>query len=107
MTNISINGLPLPEPTSTRYEGDEHEPMDRLAWRASHDYEVSVWHPGQVQLSFYADVWEAFEPMSVEEARALGMALLAGALEAEHQWIKQDELVTRIKEENEASPPVS
>lgn len=80
-----MNLVPIPTPTSTRYEGEDHEPTDRLAWRAGHDYEVSVWYPGQVQLSFYADVWEAFEPMDTEQARKLAYALLAGALQAEKQ----------------------
>jgi hypothetical protein len=90
-----MNLVPIPTPDSTRYEGEEHEHVDRLAWRAGHDFEVSVWYPGQVQLSFYADVWEAFEPMNTEEARKLAYALLAGALAAEKQEMDQRDCVCR------------
>jgi hypothetical protein len=73
----------LPKPTSERYEGDEHEPVDRKAWKAGADFETSVWYPNQVQLSVYMDVWEAFEPFSAGNARELAAALLAAAEEAD------------------------
>jgi len=83
---LTANGwalVQLPEPTSTRYEGDDHEPVDRKAWKAGHDFEASVWYPGEVQLSVFMDVWEAFEPFSAADARALAAALLAAAKESE------------------------
>ena len=72
----------LPEPTSTRYEGDDQEPEDRLAWwQQGSLFGVSQWgYPNQVQLAFEG---EPFEPLSVGEARFIASALLAAAAEAD------------------------
>lgn len=72
----------LPEPNSTRYEGDEHEPVDRLGWWMPGSlFGVTQWgYPNQVQLTF-SD--EPFEPLSVDEARFLAAALLSAAAVAE------------------------
>jgi hypothetical protein len=78
----------LPEPDSTRYEGDEHEPMDRLSWQDRGGFEVSNWLQNEVQLSVWANngsfgSWEAFEPITARAARDLAAALLAAAEAAE------------------------
>ena len=70
----------LPEPDSTRYEGDEHEPMDRLAWGTGGKFAVSHWEYPEVQVAYDG---EPFEPISIEEARAFAAALLAAADAAE------------------------
>lgn len=76
----------LPPPDSTRYEGDEHEHVDRLSWRPAHDIEVSVWHPGEVQIGRLLDFgWEAEEPVDADTARKFGLTLLAAADAAERQ----------------------
>lgn len=67
----------LPAPDSTRYEGDEHEPADRLCWLPGDDFEVSVWHPGEVQRCGYG--WGDNEPLSAGEARGIALRLLAAA----------------------------
>lgn len=73
----------LPQPNSTRYEGDEHEPMDRLGWwRPGSLFGVTQWgYPNQVQIAFDG---EPFEPLSVDEARFIGLSLLAAAREADN-----------------------
>jgi hypothetical protein len=71
----------LPEPDSTRYDGDDHEPQDRLCWLPGDDFEVSVWNPGEVQRCGFG--WGDFEPLSVAEARTTAMSLLAAANAAE------------------------
>lgn len=71
----------LPKPDSTRYEGDEHEPEDRLSWMPDDDFEVSVWRDGRVQRYGYG--WGDIEPLSAEQARTVGLALLAAADAAE------------------------
>lgn len=73
--------IDLPEPDSTRYEGDEHEPMDRLAWMPGDEFEVSVWHRGEVQRYGYG--WGDGQPLSAKEARTVAAALLAAAVAAE------------------------
>lgn len=73
-----IVAVQLPEPTSTRYEGPDHEPADRLGWWEHGSlWGVSQWgYPNQVQLAFNG---EPFEPLSSDEARFLAAALLAAA----------------------------
>lgn len=76
---LKLVTVALPEPDSTRYEGDEHEPADRLAWRSA-NWAASVWKYPEVQLSAVFDSgWETFEPFSIAEARSLAAALLAAA----------------------------
>lgn len=72
-----IVAVELPPPDSTRYEGDEHEPADRLCWMPGDDFEVSVWHPGEVQRYGYG--WGDITPLTAVEARTIGLALLAAA----------------------------
>lgn len=83
---LSLGGIAiveLPEPDSTRYEGDEHEPVDRLAWRAG-NWSASVWEYPEVQLSeAISGFWYTHEPISIKDARALAAALLAAADKAE------------------------
>ncbi|UVK60613.1 hypothetical protein SEA_PETERSON_65 [Mycobacterium phage Peterson] len=79
---VSLPGvavIQLPEPTSTRYEGDEHEPMDRLSWQVNGEFEASVWNVGEVQISEFLDVWEVREPISPDVAEHFGIALIAAA----------------------------
>lgn len=73
-----IVAVQLPEPTSTRYEGPDHEPADRPGWWEHGSlWGVSQWgYPNQVQLAFNG---EPFEPLSSDEARFLAAALLAAA----------------------------
>ena len=73
--------IQLPQPDSTRYEGEEHQPEDRLAWMPGDEFEVSVWHSGEVQR--YGFGWGDGEPLSVAEARTIAAALLAAAEAAE------------------------
>lgn len=83
-TVMSLPGIAiveLPEPDSTRYEGDEHEPSDRLCWMPGDDFEVSVWNRGEVQRDGYG--WGDIKPLSVAEARTVAAALLAAANAAE------------------------
>lgn len=70
----------LPEPDSTRYEGDEHESQDRLCWMPGDDFEVSVWNPGEVQRHGFG--WGDAEPLSADEAWRVGLALLAASVAA-------------------------
>jgi hypothetical protein len=70
----------LPKPDSTRYEGDEHEPEDRLAWATGSQFAVSVWKYPEVQVAF-SD--EPFEPITIGDARRFARALLAAADAAE------------------------
>lgn len=77
---LSLPGIAiteLPEPDSTRYDGDEHEPEDRLCWLPGDDFEVSVWNQGEVQREGFG--WGDLEPLSVAEARTVAAALLAAA----------------------------
>lgn len=81
---LSLEGVTivaLPPPDSTRYEGDEHEPQDRLCWGPGDDFEVSVWDRGEVQRHGYG--WGDSEPLSVNEARTIASWLLAAADAAE------------------------
>jgi hypothetical protein len=81
---LSLPGIAiveLPEPDSTRYDGDDHEPQDRLCWLPGDDFEVSVWNPGEVQRCGFG--WGDFEPLSVAEARTTAVSLLAAANAAE------------------------
>jgi hypothetical protein len=71
----------LPEPDSTRYEGDEHEPEDRLCWLPGDDFEVSVWNQGEIQREGFG--WGDLEPLSSTEARTVAATLLAAANAAE------------------------
>ncbi len=69
----------LPGPDSDRYGGEE--PADRPAWLYDIGlYEVSMWHTGEVQVGYNG---EPGEPLSVDEARRLAVALLAAADAAE------------------------
>jgi hypothetical protein len=72
----------LPEANSTRYEGDEHESMDRLGWwQAGSPFGVTQWrNSDEVQLAYEN---EPFEPLSTSEARFIAAALLAAAGAAE------------------------
>lgn len=88
-TVLSLPGIAivaLPEADSTRYEGDEHEPMDRLAWTAG-GWAASVWEYPEVQLSGRCNdgFWQTYEPVTIAEARALAAAPLAAANAAERQ----------------------
>lgn len=81
---LSLDGIAiveLPPADSTRYEGDEHEPMDRLCWMPGDDFEVSVWGRGEIQHCGYG--WGDLEPFSVAQARTIASALLAAADAAE------------------------
>lgn len=81
---LSLEGVAivaLPPPDSTRYEGDEHEPQDRLCWGPGDDFEVSVWDRGEVQRHGYG--WGDLEPLSVNEARTIASWLLAAVHAAE------------------------
>lgn len=71
----------LPEPDSTRYEGDEHEPEDRDSWTVDL-YEVAVWDHGEVQINYDGNEGE---PVGSAIARDLASALLAAAAAAEEQ----------------------
>ncbi|QBC87364.1 hypothetical protein [Mycobacterium avium] len=71
----------LPPHDSDRYEGDEHEPRDRLCWMPGDDFEVSVWYHSEVQRRGYG--WGDLEPLSVADARSIAAALLAAANAAE------------------------
>jgi len=77
-----IVAVQLPEPTSTRYDGDEHEPADRLGWwQDGNPFAVTQWgYPNQVQLAINN---EPFEPLSSAQARFLAAALLAAAARAD------------------------
>ncbi len=81
LSEAGLAVVALPEPDSTRYTGDEHEPADRLSWMPGDDFEVSVWHHGEVQRWGYG--WGDDEPLSVAEARTIAVALLAAANAAE------------------------
>ncbi len=77
-----IVAVQLPEPNSTRYDGDEHEPADRLGWwQDGNPFAVTQWgYPNQVQLAINN---EPFEPLSSAQARFLAAALLAAAARAD------------------------
>lgn len=77
-----IVAVQLPEPNSTRYDGDEHEPADRLGWwQDGNPFAVTQWgYPNQVQLAINN---EPFEPLSSAQARFLAAALLAAAVRAD------------------------
>jgi hypothetical protein len=70
----------LPEPDSTRYDGDEHAPVDRPAWDGGGRFWVSHWKYPEVQVTYDG---EPFEPISIGVARSLAAALLAAANAAE------------------------
>lgn len=71
----------LPGPDSDRYGGEE--PADRPAWLYDIGlYEVSMWHTGEVQVGYNG---EPGEPLAVNEARQLAVALLAAADAAERE----------------------
>lgn len=74
LPGIAIVELPVPD--STRYEGDEHAPMDRMAWGTGSKFAVSHWEYPEVQIA-YDD--EPFEPISIRHARWFAAALLAAA----------------------------
>lgn len=72
----------LPEPDSTRYEGEEFPPADRLAWIGAGPIAVSVWDYPEVQVAVDD---EPLEPISIADARTLAAALLAAADAAERK----------------------
>jgi hypothetical protein len=75
----------LPEPDSTRYEGDDHEEADRLSWRAG-DHAAAVWNQGEVQTSVLNHGgWYTDEPITPSNARAFAAALLAAAVQAQEE----------------------
>lgn len=81
---LSLPGIAiveLPEPDSTRYEGDEHEHEDRLCWMPGDDFEISVWQRAEIQRCGYG--WGDMEPISATEGRTIAAALLASADAAE------------------------
>lgn len=78
----------LPEPDSTRYEGDEHEPIDRLAWCTGSRFAVSHWEYPEVQVA-YDD--EPLEPIGIDEARRFAAALLAASVAASSAVTGEDQ----------------
>lgn len=73
----------LPGPDSTRYEGEEHEPMDRLAWVAD-EFAISQWYPAEVQIDRSGPddgglFWPVCAPVHADDAKRLGLALLAAS----------------------------
>jgi hypothetical protein len=83
---LSLPGIAiieLPGADSTRYEGDEHEHEDRLAWICD-PFAVSHWNYPGVQIYYEG---ESFEPISIAYARTFAAAILAAANAAERSGV--------------------